>query len=106
MFERLRRAMVESYVGAIALGYLFAQSIMHFASIFASPVTGWVTRNELRALWPQTAASHGSPFHDALPELIRFLLLLLVWHVLMRWLYFTPLKKEPPEPALNPERVE
>jgi len=96
--------MVESYVGAIALGYVLAQSIGHFAGIFTSPLARWVDRTELRelrALWPQASALHVSPFHDALPELMRFLLLLLVWYVLMRWLYFTPLKKDHPDPALD-----
>jgi hypothetical protein len=38
MFNRLKRAVVESYVGAIALGYLFAQGMFRFVNIFASPV--------------------------------------------------------------------
>src|SRR6185437_5096899 len=42
MFERLKRTLVESYVGAIALGYLLAQVILHFVEIFASPVAVWV----------------------------------------------------------------
>ena len=110
MFERLRRAIVESYVGAIALGYVLAQSIGHFASIFTSPISRWVSRTELRELRevsPRISALHVSLFDDALPELMSFLLLLLVWYTLMRWLYFRPLKKEePPQPALNPERSE
>lgn len=28
MFNRVRRALVESYIGAIALGYVFAQVIL------------------------------------------------------------------------------
>jgi hypothetical protein len=38
MFERLKQSVVESYVGAIALGCLLAQSLVHFASIFTAPV--------------------------------------------------------------------
>jgi len=34
MFERLKQGVVESYVGAIALGRLLAQSPVHFANIF------------------------------------------------------------------------
>ena len=63
MFERLRRTLVETFVGAIALGYLLAQGILHFANIFTSPVTGWVARNEYREMTPRTAprqASHSS----------------------------------------------
>lgn len=104
MFERLKRALVESFVGAIALGYLFAQGILHFVNIFTSPVAGWVARKEYREFIPRTTASAGFSLQDALPELIRFFLLLLVWYVLLRWLYFKPLKKETSEPAPNPEQ--
>ena len=38
MFERLKQSVVESQVGAIALGWLLAQSLVHFASIFTAPV--------------------------------------------------------------------
>jgi hypothetical protein len=102
MFERLRRTLVETFVGAIALGYLLAQGILHFVNIFTSPVTGWVTRNEYREMMPRTASSAGFPFQLALPELIRFFLLLLVWYVLLRWLYFKPIKNESSELAKNP----
>jgi hypothetical protein len=102
MFERLRRTLVETFVGAIALGYLLAQGILHFVNIFTSPVTGWVTRNEYREMMPRTASSAGLPLRLALPELIRFSLLLLVWYLLLRWLYFKPLK-DSSEPAKNPE---
>jgi hypothetical protein len=99
MFERLRRALVESFVGAIALGYLLAETIMHFVNIFAAPATGWVTRNELRGLVPYSPMSTGLSLGNALPEFIKFAGLLLIWYVLMRWLYFNPLKKDPPQPA-------
>ena len=38
MLERFKRALVESFIGAIGLGYLLAQGILHFVNIFASPV--------------------------------------------------------------------
>ena len=49
MFERLKQALVESFVGTVALGYLLAQCILHFVNIFASPLTGWVTRSRISA---------------------------------------------------------
>jgi hypothetical protein len=96
MFDRLKQALVESYVGAIALGYLFAQGILHFVNIFASPVAGWLSRKQYRGLGlvPGTTALPGFSLQDALPELVRFSLILLVWYVLLRWLYFKPLKEE------------
>jgi hypothetical protein len=102
MFERLKRALVESFVGAIALGYALAQSILHFVNIFTSPIAGWITRNEYREVVSSMRIPSRSSLQYALPELVRFLLLLGVWYVLLRWLYFKPLKRETPEPAPNP----
>jgi hypothetical protein len=108
MFERLRQAAVESFVGAIALGYLFAQVIMHFVGTFVSPVQAWVTLRELHLVMPGgTAVDSTRPdFRSATPELIRFLLLAVVWYVLMRWLYFHPLRKELPGPPPSPGLAE
>ena len=106
MFDRLRQALVESYVGAIALGYLFAQAFLHFVSVFASPVAGWVSRKQYGALVPGPSTLPGFSLQEALPELVRFLVLLLVWLVLMRWLYLKPVKKQESESALNPAALE
>jgi hypothetical protein len=105
MFERFKRALVESFVGAIALGYLLAQCILHFVNIFASPIAGWVSRNDYRAIIPSGAALVGFSLKDALPDLTRFVLLFLVWYLLVRWLYFTPPKTDTSEPAPNPEHA-
>jgi hypothetical protein len=102
MLDRLKRALVESYVGAIGLGYLFAQCVLHFVNIFATPVAGWVSRKEYGGLMPRTSALTGFSLQDALPEFIRFFLLLLVWYVLLRWLYFKPLNEKTTEPAPGP----
>jgi hypothetical protein len=93
MLNRLKRALVESFVGAIALGYVLAQVIMHFANIFASPIAAWIARDEYRRLMtqslaPQSPAPIGFPYRNALPELLSFLFLLPIWFVLLRWLYF------------------
>src|SRR5258706_12871433 len=101
MFERLKRALVESFVGAIALGYLLAQCILHFVNIFALPIAGWVSRNDYRAIIPGGAALAGFSPKDDLPDLSTFVVLLLGWYILLRWLYFTPLKTDASEPAPN-----
>jgi hypothetical protein len=105
MFDRLKHALVESYVGAIALGYLFAQGVLHFVNIFASPIAGWVSRKQYGEFVPHTTAPAGFPLQDALPELVRFFLLLLVWYILLRWLYFKRLNEETSEPVPNPEQA-
>ena len=103
MFDRLKRALVESYIGAIALGYAFAQGILHFVNIFVSPIAGWVSRKEYGGLMPSTSRLPGFSLQDALPEAIRFSFLALVWLVLMRWLYLKPLKQDVSEQAPDSE---
>ena len=105
MFERLKRALVESFVGTIALGYLLAQCILYLVNIFASPIAGWVSRNDYRAIIPGGAALAGFSVKDALPDLSRFVVLFLVWYLLVRWLYFTPPKTDTSGPAPNPEQA-
>jgi hypothetical protein len=97
MVDRFKQAVVDSFIGAIALGYAFAQGIFYFVNIFASPVAGWVSRKQYGGLVRQTASLPGFSLQDALPDAVRFVVLLLVWVILLRWLYFKPLKKEIPE---------
>jgi predicted Kef-type K+ transport protein len=98
MLERLKRALLDSYIGAIALGWLLAQDIMHFVGIFSAPVAGWVSQNTYREMTKTTGVA-GIPFQAALPELVRAFLLLMVWSVLIRWLYFTSFKPNSLQPA-------
>lgn len=105
MLERLKRALVESFIGTIALGYLLAQCILHFVNIFASPIAGWVSRSDYRTIMPSGSALTGFSLKDALPDLSRFVVLFLVWYFLVRWLYFTPPKTHASEPAPLPERA-
>jgi hypothetical protein len=104
MLDRLKRALVESFVGAIGLGYLFAQGILNFVGIFASPIGGWVSRNELRNVAPRTTLAPVSVLEYALPQLVRFFVLMVVWYVLLRWLYFKPLKTLASGPTPNPQQ--
>jgi hypothetical protein len=98
MFKRLKRALVESYVGAIALGWILAQIVTHFVGIFSAPVGSWVSQNTYRNM-TKTIGSTGFPFEAAYPELIRAALLLVVWYALLRWLYFKPLNLNSSETA-------
>ena len=95
MLERIRRAVVESYIGAVALGYLLAQAIIHFVDIFSTPIAELVARREYSGIISHPSLSDRFPYVAALPQLISFLVLLLVWYVLLRWLYFKPLRHEP-----------
>ncbi len=103
MLEKLRKTLVDSYVGAIALGYLLAQGLLSFIGIFSSPAAGWLMRHELHALTERTATSSSWPLgYFAMAELIRSVALLLVWYVLFRWLYFKPFETSASRPAPTP----
>lgn len=96
MLKRLKQAIVESFVGAIALGWLLAQAILRFVGIFTSPVAGWITRSQYRQFTQASLSSTagGFSFKEALPDAIIFTVLLLVWYILLRWLYFKPVQKQ------------
>jgi len=106
MFERLKRVLVESFVGAVGLGYLLAECVLHFVNIFGSPFSAWVSRNIYQDFLPNSHIPGSSIpaslyLQTALPEFVRFIVLVLVWCGLLRWLYFKPLKIETTEPASN-----
>jgi hypothetical protein len=106
MLKRLKKALVTSFVGAIALGWVFAQGILHSANILSAPIAGWLVRREYRGFVERANSPAGFSLQDALPELARSLSLLLVGYLLLRWLYLTPLEPETmkasPEQNLDP----
>jgi hypothetical protein len=99
MFERLKRSLVDSYVGAIAMGWLLATAVLDFVSIFSSPVQFWISRNEYRTL--NSNGPVGFQPQDALPEVVKTILVLILWYVLFRWLYFKPVKISSAEASLD-----
>ncbi len=104
MLSRLKQSVVESFVGAIALGWLFAQGIVHLAYVFSAPVSTWIMRKEYSSLTNHASISSSFLYKDALTELVRSFFLLLLWYVLMRWLYFSPPGKEAIDPVQSPEQ--
>jgi hypothetical protein len=93
MLNRLKRVLVNSFIGAIALGYLFAEAALYFVNIFTAPVATWSTQKIFQRIAPRPIPSTGFPFQTALPHVLGFLVLSLVWYGLLRWLYF-PLRAE------------
>jgi hypothetical protein len=91
MFKRLKRALVGSYVGTIAVGWIFAQGILHFAYVFSAPITNWIARNEYRGIMGQSTVK-GFALRDGLPDLVRSIALLMLGYLLLKWLYFTPVE--------------
>lgn len=99
MLERVKRAVVESYIGAIALGYLLAEVIFAFANIVSSPLSNWIERRDYQYLLQSVAPVSKLHFQDALPPLIRCAVYLTVWYQLLRWLYMTPSRDEKSAPS-------
>jgi hypothetical protein len=104
MLDWLKRALVDSYVGAVGLGYLLSQCVLHFVNIFAMPVVQWVARDQYHAIVPRLGSSGFSP-KDALPDLVKFVVMLLVWLVLLRWLYFAAPQGQVSQQAPKPEKT-
>jgi hypothetical protein len=115
MLSRVKRVLVESLIGAIALGYLFAEAILNLVNVFTAPISSWEARNMYQELVPHTPATEGlipritstvgTALQPALPPLATFVALLLIWYVLVRWLYFTPPERDAIEPTPNSAQV-
>ena len=93
MFDRLKRSLVESFVGPLALGWIFAWAILDFVSIFSAPITNWISRNEYRhtEVTGMNAIPAALFLQDALPYVVSSFALFLIGYLLLRWLYFKPL---------------
>jgi len=105
MLDRLKTALVESYVGAIALGFLFAEGIQRVAYIFADPATRWMLErfqqhqnNRYPGIFNEPPRF---PFELAIPQLFTALFLLAVAIAMLRWLYFPEADKQ--HEAAEPE---
>lgn len=90
MFSKLKTALVESYVGAIALGWIFAQSILHLVGVITTPLSVWEQQRFMRELRIGDVKHLGFPFQSSIPQLIAAIALALVGWLLLRWLYYSP----------------
>lgn len=104
MLKRIKRALVDSYIGAIGLGYLLAEVILYFISIFSSPVASWITQRQTAEFMKQPPTAINLPLLRALPPAIDFVLLLVLWYVLLRWLYLGKPAKETSAPVADQEQ--
>lgn len=92
MLERLRRVLVESFVGVIGLGYLLAETVLYFVNIFSAPLGQWAMRRLYPGLAAEREIANRFPFEAAVPQAVACLILLLIWCALFYWLYFPSLK--------------
>jgi nitric oxide reductase large subunit len=104
MLKRLKTALVDSFVGAIALGWIFAQGITHFVGIFIDPFTKWIAERRYWELLPRNSSPRGFPFQVAILELLYSVFLLLIAYGLLRWLYYPSKKKQHQEQTPEPEQ--
>ena len=105
MLKRLKTALVDSFVGAIALGWLLAEGIIHFVNVFIEPVTSWISQRQYWALINTYPGQPPFPFQLAFSELLKSLFLLMIGYGLMRWLYYPITVKQELEQGTNPEQV-
>jgi hypothetical protein len=96
MLNRLKSALVKSYAGAIAVGWLVAQGLTDVSSIFTVPITQWLTRRITADSLDLYRAPQNStfPYLLAIPPLIRAALILLIAFLLLRWLYFPAAQRQ------------
>jgi Zn-dependent protease len=99
MLERLKTALVniktalvDSFVGAIALGSLFAYGVMRFVDIFIEPITHWITQRQFWEMSNHNSAPPPFPYQFAFTNLLTSAILLLIAYGLLRWLYYSPRK--------------
>ncbi len=97
MPERLRSVLVDSYVGAIALGLLFAPGISAFANAVAAPVREWLQLRGNTSIAGPFSTPLGFWLLSILPELLTSVLLLLIAYALLRWLYYPAAEQQDQE---------
>jgi len=105
MLDRLKQVLVKSFVGTIALGYLLAQVILYFTNIFADLGAGWTFKRIFGGMesFPATAAALRLQAEAPIRDAFDGILLLLIWLLLFRWLYFAPAAREIPSAQPTPE---
>jgi predicted small lipoprotein YifL len=108
MFERLKTALVDSYVGAIALGVLFSGAITRFLSALIQPISILLMQGQMKgqsgALSSFTLPSF--QVQQIISQLIVAALYLLIGYGLLRWLYYPPAEKQDQEEDSEPDQAE
>jgi hypothetical protein len=92
MLDRIKKALVESFVGVIIVGGLFVSGITSCVSGIAAPLANWLTESIQRAKNPVGYPAQPPQFLYQLffREWITSALILLVAFLLLRWLYIEP----------------
>jgi hypothetical protein len=101
MLERIKKALVRSFVGPIAIGWLFADGILRFVSGVTSSLmewlAEWIQQPKGSVLFPSPRPPFPSPI--LIREWFAAALILLAAFLLLRWLYIEPSAAEPSDPS-------
>jgi hypothetical protein len=103
MLERLKTALVDSYVGAIALGVLLSEGISRFLGIFTEPAARWITQRQYWMMINSHSEPPGFPYMQEVSQAVASALYLLVGYGLLRWLYYPIGEMQDREHTAEPE---
>ena len=103
MLKRLKTALVDSFVGAIALGWLLAEGVIHFVNVFIEPVEHWISQRQYWEMLHLSSSPPRFPFQLVLSELLTSVCQLLIAYGLLRWLYYPATEKQDQEQTPNQE---
>jgi hypothetical protein len=102
MLERVKTALVDSFVGAIAIGLLLSQGISQIVRVAVNPITVWLQQRQYSENHP-VGAVRAASLESMLPQLLMSVPLLLIAYGLLRWLYFPYVEKQDQDLALEPK---
>jgi hypothetical protein len=103
MLNRLKRALVDSYVGAIALGYLLGEGVEQLAMVVTAPFSEWIGLREMHWISPQNYLEPSFRFQPSIGPLVHGVFFVLLGLVLLRWLYYPAKVWVPSEPTGSSE---
>jgi hypothetical protein len=93
----LKTALVDSYVGAIALGYLLGEGAEQVAMVITAPFSEWAALKELHRVSPQSTPDPGFSLQTSLSPLFHGVFFVFIGLALLRWLYYPAKVKVPSE---------
>ena len=99
MPKRLKKALVESYVGAIAIGWTIADSATELANALGTPITTAIRQHMVQQIVGVTPTREPIDWKLSLPGIMSAIILLAVAYGLLRWLYYPSPQEESEVPA-------
>jgi hypothetical protein len=90
MFKKARKALVESFVGAIALGCVFAYGVFNLVEAVSVPISNWAAQQYMVSFSNPSVSRRvvEFPWLVVARPLFQGAALVLVGYLLLRWLYY------------------